>query len=411
VVVLVAVDGGLATSIGFQLSVAATAGILAGIPLWRDRRPRLVWATLGATVAAQATVAPLLLLHFGAVPLLAPLANLMAVPLVVAATGLGGIGLLVGADRIVALAAACAGLVLRVARGAADLPQLGAVPVALTAALVALAALWRGLRPLLAAVMVVVVGIAVIPPGPPGGPVVSFLDIGQGDATLLRGPGGETILVDGGPDPALLRSHLRNAGVRRIDLLVVTHTHADHTAGLAGLHVPVARMWYAPHLAEGPPYETVVLEQTARGTIMEAPAVGTVAVIGAFTIEVLGPLRRYASLNDESLVIRVTAAGVKVLLTGDVERIAQRDLGVLSADVLKVPHQGGATSDLDWLTASGAAIAVISVGSNDFGHPSAELITALGAAGMVVYRTDRDGTIDIRLDRLRLPVTPLPSPG
>jgi competence protein ComEC len=305
--------------------------------------------------------------------------------------------------------ALCAGLVLRLARGAADLPQLGVLPVVLAGALALVAALWSGLRPLLAAAVVVVVGVAVIPPGPPGGPLVSFLDVGQGDAALLRGPGGEVILIDGGPDPELLRSHLRAAGVRRIDLLVVTHAHADHTAGLAGLHVPVTRMWIAPHLTEGP-RDAVVVEQTGRGALVETPEVGTVAVLGVFTVEVLGPLRRYASVNDGSLVIRVTAAGLRVLFTGDVERVAQADLGVMAGDILKVPHHAAATSDLGWLTDTGAAIAVVSVGSNDFGHPAPEVLAALGASGMVVYRTDRDGTVSLRLDRLLVPTAPLPSP-
>jgi competence protein ComEC len=411
VTVLVLIDGRLASRVGFQLSVAATAGILVGIPLWRERRPRFLWATLGATMAAQAAVAPLLLVHFGAVPLLAPLTNLVAAPLVAAATALGGIGALLGADRIVGLAAVLAGIVLHLARGAADLPQLGIGAVVLIGALGSLAAVWRGLRPVLAAVAVIVVGLAVVPAGPPGGPVVSFLDVGQGDAALLRGPGGEVILIDGGPDPVLLRSHLRSAGVRRIDLLIVTHRHADHTTGLIGLHVPVGRVWHPPQLGEGPPFDALIAEQVARGAVVEVPQVGTVAAIGAFTIEVLGPLRRYASPNDGSLVVSVVAAGVEVLFSGDIEAIAQADLGPLPAAILKVPHQGAATTDLDWLTASAPRIAVISVGTNDYGHPAAEVIAALEAAGAVVYRTDRDGTVELRLDRLVVPAAPLPSPG
>jgi beta-lactamase superfamily II metal-dependent hydrolase len=208
-------------------------------------------------------------------------------------------------DRIVGLPP-LAGIVLRW-RGAADLPQPGRGGGAdHTASL----AVWRGLRPVLAAVAVIVVGLAVVPAGPPSGPVVSFLDVGQGDAALLRGPGGEVILIDGGPDPVLLRSHLRSAGVRRIDLLIVTHRHADHTTGLVGLHVPVGRVWHPPQLGEGPPFDALIAEQVARGAVVGVPPVGTVAAIGAFTIEVLGPLRRYASPNDGSLVVSVVAAGV-----------------------------------------------------------------------------------------------------
>lgn len=407
---LIVIDGGLAGEVGFQLSVAATAGILAGIPLFRLRRPRWLWATLGATLSAQVAVAPLLLIHFGAVPLLAPATNVVAAPLVAGATSLAGIGTVVGAPRIVDLAAIPAGIVLQVARGAADLPQLGVAEVGLCLGAGLLAVAVGSLRPPLAAAMVLVVGVAVLPHGPPGGPAVSFLDVGQGDAALLRGPSGEVILIDGGPDPAVLRAHLRSFGVRHIDLLIVSHRHADHTTGLVGLEVPVAHMWHPPQLGDGPPFDDLVAEQVGRGTDVVVPAVGAAAQIGAFTLEVLAPVRRYASPNDGSLVVRVVAAGVTVLFVGDIEAIAQADLGPLTADVLKVPHQGAATSDLGWMAASAPGVAVISVGDNDFGHPSPEVVETLALSGAVVYRTDRDGTVTLRLDRLAPAAVPLPSP-
>ncbi|MEK7252517.1 MAG: ComEC/Rec2 family competence protein [Actinomycetota bacterium] len=411
VTALVLIDGGLVAEIGFQLSVAATAGILVGIRLWRERKPRWIWVTLGATLSAQTAVAPILLIHFGAIPLLAPLTNLVAAPLVTLATTLGGIGALLGADRVVGLAVGVAAIVLRIARGTADLPQLGAAQSALCLGLGLLASAVRPLRPVVTAVAVMAVAVAVAPAGLPAGPTIAFLDVGQGDATLLRGPSGEVILIDGGPDPAVLRAHLRKAGVRHIDLMIVSHRHADHTTGLVGLHVPVTRVWHPPQLGEGSPLDDLVAEQGARGAEVGVPSVGTVAEVGSFTVEVLAPLRKYASPNDGSLVVRVTASGVDVLFSGDIEAIAQADLGPLRADVLKVPHQGSATSDLDWITASAPAIAVISVGVNDFGHPSPQVIAAFEEAGVVVYRTDRDGTITLRLDKLAAARAPLPSHG
>jgi len=409
VTVLVVIDGGLASEVGFQLSVAATAGILIGLPLWPTRRPRWVWASLGATLSAQVAVAPLLLLHFGTVPLFAPLTNLVCAPLVALATGLGGLGAILGADRLVASAADVAGIVLTIARGAADLPQLGAAAIALGLGVGLAAVMVPWLRPLVAVAAVVVAATAVVPPGVPDGPVVSFLDVGQGDAALLRGPSGEVILIDGGPDPAVLRSHLRGAGVRRIDLLIITHLHADHTTGLLGLAVPVVRVWHPPQLGEGPPFDEVVAEQIRSGAEVGTPMVGTVGRIGSFAVEVLAPVRRYASPNDGSLVVRITAGGTSVLFSGDIEAIAQADLGPLPADVLKVPHQGAATSDLQWIRDSMPRIAVISVGANDYGHPSHEVIAALEHGGAIVYRTDRDGTVTLRLDRLA-PAAALPSP-
>lgn len=411
VTALVLVDGGIAASPGFQLSVAATAGILLGIPLWHRRRPAWLWATLGATASAQAAVAPLLLVHFGSLPLLAPVTNLVAAPLVVTATVLGGVGSVLGAPRVVAMATAAAGIVLRLARAATDLPQVGATAVIVMAALGVAAAAHRGLRPVLALVAGVVVAAVLAPPAPPSGPTVSFLDVGQGDAAVLRGPGGEVILIDGGPDAGVLRGHLRDLGVTRIDLLAITHRHADHTTGLVDLGVPVVRVWHPDQGGEGGSFDTVLAQQRGRGAVVEVPPVGTSGTIGAFTVEVVGPERRYASPNDGSLVLMVAAAGVTVLFSGDIEAVAQADLGPLPADIMKVPHQGAATSDPGWLAASAPAIAVISVGPNDFGHPDPGVVAVLERAGAVVRRTDHDGTIALRLDHLAAARAPLPSGG
>jgi len=233
----------------------------------------------------------------------------------------------------------------------------------------------------------------VLPAQLPARPEVVFLDVGQGDAILLRGPSGEVVLVDGGPDPALLRRALLGRGIRRIDLLVVTHGHADHLAGLAGIGqwASVGRLWHNGD--EGEALESLVAEMQAAGVPVEVPGPGWEAQVGAFRIGVLGPLRRYASPNDGSLVLRVSAAGATVLIPGDVEAIAQADLGPLAADVLKVPHQGASTNDLEWLASCAPQVAVISVGPNDFGHPAPEVVAALRAAGAVVRRTDLEGDV------------------
>jgi len=404
VTAVVAVSGGVVHEVGFQLSVAATAGILAGGPLWAGRRRRWLWTTLGATLSAQAAVAPILLHHFGTVPLMAPLTNVIAAPLVVVSTALGGAGALVGIAPVVRAAARVAAVVLAVARRAADLPQLHTAGVVVIAGGCLTGWRLRALRPLLAIGCVLAVGASLLPAGHPDGPTVAFLDVGQGDAAIITGPSGEVIVLDGGPDPAVMRDYLRARGIRHVDLLVVSHGHADHTTGLVGITAVarVDRLWYPQQLGEGSPLDDIVAEVAAGGGAVSTPALGTTATIGAFDLEVLGPLRRYASPNDGSIVVRVTAAGVSVLFTGDIEAIAQQDLGPIRADVMKVPHQGSITSDLDWLAASAPSLAVISVGPNDFGHPSEAVIATLTEAGATVMRTDRDGTVTVRLDRIAL---------
>ncbi len=139
------VAGELGTDVGFQLSVAATIGVIAGSDIFRFARARWLAGSLGVTVSAQIAVGPLLLIHFGAVPLVSPLANLLAAPLVMVSTVSGGLGVLIGMRPMIDVAVASADLVLGIARFAAPWPQLE--PGSLTvAALVVGAALWRPLR-------------------------------------------------------------------------------------------------------------------------------------------------------------------------------------------------------------------------------------------------------------------------
>jgi len=397
VTLLLVASGDLAGEPGFQLSVAATAGVLAGSGLFAGRRPRWAWTALAATTSAQAAVAPLLLFHFGAVPLFAPLTNVLSAPLVAFSTSAGGIGVLSGATPVTGVGLLAAEAVLGVARFARDLPQLGWSGVLAAGAAGGLALLPR-LRPLVALGGVLAIGAAtVLPAQPPAHPEAVFLDVGQGDATLLRGPTGEVVLVDGGPEPALLRRALRARGVERIDLLIISHGHVDHTAGLAGLPrwVTVGRVWHSGDGSEA--LASALEEMRAAGVTVEVPAPGWEAEVGSFHLEVLGPRRRYASLNDGSLVVAVRAGGVLLLLPGDVEAVAQADVGPARVDVLKVPHQGAATSDLNWLAACAPRVAVISVGPNEFGHPAPEVVAALEEAGAEVHRTDREGDVTVVL--------------
>ncbi len=391
------VAGELGADVGFQLSVAATAGVIAGAGMVEFARARWVAASLGVTLSAQIAVAPLLLAHFGAVPLGAPLANLVAAPLVLASTVSGGLGVLVGMKPLTDLAVGAADLVLTIARVVAPWPQLK--PSTMVPAAIALGAtLWRPLRPIAALAGAWLVAIIVfVPPAQTRGAALVVLDVGQGDAILVRGATGETVLVDGGPDPVLLLRKLRSFGVDRIDLAVLSHPHADHVSGMVAAleNVPVGMLWH-PGFGDGGPVFNELMEIAARrGVPVAMPERGWEADIGSVHLDVLGPPRRYGSANDQSLVILANVNGASILLPGDIEVIAQRELGVVRAGVLKVPHQGAATSDLAWLQAVEAKTAVISVGPNSFGHPSPDVVDALQAAGAEVLRTDRDGDVVI----------------
>jgi competence protein ComEC len=350
-------------------------------------------------MGAQVGVAPLLLLHFGQLPLLSPFVNLVAAPLVALSTVLGAAGM-IGPRFLAEAGAFVAGVVLWLARAASGWPQIGWMTTGLIVALgvtfVFLRA-GRGLVTVLASALVVmlILGQSEAPPTP--GVVV--LDVGQGDSLLLSGGDGHFALVDGGPDPIRLLDRLRHYQVDHLDLVVLTHVHADHATGLIGLvgRIPIGEFWAATEPHETPASVELLSALEEAGLAVRSPEVGLNRWLGALQLIVEGPLRRYASPNDQSVVLMVQGPGRSMLLTGDIEKVAQSELGHLHSDVLKVPHQGAATSDPDWLVGVGADVAVISVGANDFGHPAGWVIDLLEAGGSQVLRTDRDGDVRIAL--------------
>jgi competence protein ComEC len=226
---------------------------------------------------------------------------------------------------------------------------------------------------------------------------VIFLDVGQGDSAVVR-MSAFTVLVDGGPEPARLAESLARYGLDSIDLVVVTHVHADHAAGIAGIlgRVPVGRIWatFDPHATISS--ETLLVRAAEAGVPVESPALGSILVVGNDTLEVIGPLRRYKNPNDQSIVLLATLDGVRVLLSGDIEKVAQDELSAVLIDVLKVPHQGAATSHRQWLQDHAGAVSVISVGPNSFGHPASWVLEAL--AESTVYRTDVHGDIVVTVE-------------
>jgi competence protein ComEC len=144
--------------------------------------------------------------------------------------------------------------------------------------------------------------------------------------------------------------------------------------------------------------ERLVAEAVAVGVIVErVDARSPPGRIGNITLRPLGPIRRYAADNDVSIVLRVEARRT-LLLAGDVEAVAQRELPALRPDVLLVPHHGSATTDVQWLAETLGETAVVSVGENAYGHPAPEIMTVLEEAGVELFVTQTDGDVTIRLD-------------
>lgn len=252
--------------------------------------------------------------------------------------------------------------------------------------------------------------------GPPSHLTVVFFDVGQGDAALIRSPAGATILIDGGPDPDLVAAKLAALGIRRLDLIVATHPHADHVAGLPAV---LARFQVTAVIDPGcrgdsPYYMDFLRAVRSAGVPFRHPRPGTVLRVGEVRVEVLGPQVCFRNTrsdpNNDSLILRVTGGRGSVMFTGDAEQPAQMDVledyvSLLPALVLKVPHHGGDTSIERFILEVRARVAVVSVGPNRFGHPVQAVLDDLSAQGMRVFRTDLAGDITVSFDEGRVLVS------
>jgi competence protein ComEC len=188
--------------------------------------------------------------------------------------------------------------------------------------------------------------------------------------------------------------------VGRIDLLIVTHGDIDHVGGLEGVLAShgVGRLWVPAYGNAGPVLSQLVAEAAQAGIRVDhVDARARPFRIGEVVLRPLGPTRRFAGDNDGSIVLTASVRRT-MLLAGDAEAVAQRELPPLRPDVLLVPHHGSATTDMRWLMEALGDTAVLSVGPNTYGHPAPEIVAILEQAGVEVLVTAEVGDVVIELD-------------
>ncbi len=435
-VVTLAIDPRSVADPGWQLSFAAVAGIavLAG-PLVHAARRRGVSAPLaeaGAlTLAATIATAPVSAAAFGTLSLAGIPANVLVAPLVGPVTWLGMVAGCVAqispaAGAWVAWAAALPlAAVLAVGRAGAALPgaqvQVGFAAALAGAAVVAGVILWPRARrvawrmaPLLA--LVLAAGLILtrpqpIPPPAPGVLRLVFLDIGQGDATLVQSAG-RAMLVDSGPPDAPVTQRLRHLGIRRLDVLVGTHAQADHIGGADRVlrAVEVGAVLDGRDGIREQQGDELARAATATGARIVPAQAGQRIALGAAVAEVLSPPRRDgppvggADPNQRAIVMRLSGAGVRLLLTADAESDVLAPLDPGPIDVLKISHHGSDDPGLPALLQRlRPRLAVIEVGrGNTYGHPTPRTLAVLRRAGVRTLRTDRDGTVVVDILRGRM---------
>ena len=494
---LLLVDPGWVDDAGFRLSALATAGILAwGTQLTRrlagddpGRVRRWVADILGVSFAAQAATTPIVLLEFGRLSLVAPLVNLIVVPLVPPAMATGALALGVGVAAgfglpgIVATVAGLPAWILYAAMVATV--RIGA---ALPLASLTLATPWDSVAAVVSLVLVIVIArrgdhllaalrarraaalgsgdrhrgatmsgprrghptrvgsrnghgttsrhgsalpriaaialagatvglVLVVAHRPDGATRITVMDVGQGDGILVEGAHGSRMVVDGGPDPNRMLIALDEVlppWDRRIDMLVLTHPHEDHVAGLATIlrRYRVGRVYEPGMIGPGPGYQAWADVFAGGGPPHGRLSTGDRLTLDTIRFQVLWPDANRVPLhpadggtaiNNVSIVLLGEVDGHRFLLAGDVEEGVDPELlarGVPQLDFLKVAHHGSKTASTEpFLEAVRPKVAVVSVGlGNPYGHPAPATIARLHAIAGQTFRTDLDGSVQVTFD-------------
>lgn len=423
IIVLLWVEPWLAWNAGFALSVCATAGLLTLTrPIEARLRPKLGPLALAIAVplAAQLACTPILVLLNPSIALWGVPANIIAGWFAPAATLLGVAACMLLplipwlGQLLVWLAAIPSAIVGHTALAVQSLPNpslpwlpgmLGALLAAAVTAVLLLGwftrnhAMRRATATALAFALAIGVGVWGVGPlihsgSRPGNWVIAGCDVGQGDAFLIR-DGDSVGLIDTGPKPERLSACLHTMGVQHLDLLVLTHYDQDHVGGVSAVVGKVDRVLVGP-IGDASD-ERLRAELVRGGAQLREVQRGDTDLLGNTPIAVLWPTPGQEPGNGASVTVSMRLAGISALFLGDLGEEVQDALLRAGAphgvQVVKVAHHGSADQSAKLYAQLHAAIGLIGVGENSYGHPTATLLNLLEQNGTLAARTDRQGLL------------------
>ena len=422
---VVIIDPWQARDAGFALSVLATAGLLLFAPVLIEKlsthMPGKLAQALAPPIAATVFCSPIIVALSGYLAPMSVIANLLAAPFVAPITIVGFIAALFSpfvpmlSTVLIWFIRFPAGAIALIAHWASSFPVLNLRTGKIGFLIVAVFTfgswlLKKWFKHIIIFTLVVLISITWLQRWPGGDWQVANCDIGQGDSMVINLGNHRGIVIDVGPDAVAEDRCLKALGINEIPLLILSHFHADHVAGLPGAikKRTVGQVWISVNSA--PLVESAMVQAALKGVEMIKAVRGMSARVGPFTIKVLWPTLSATSfaempgdgsqVNNSSIATLITSAEFSIFAGGDIEPPVQEVLvkDVAPVDIYKVSHHGSRYQDLAFMAALHPRISIISVGAgNTYGHPAVQTLEALARLGSEVVRTDIDGAIAVQV--------------